>query len=122
MTTWILSALFVTGLVHGGARLPPGAAADRVTLRVDPAIVMSPGTFRATVTLGPHSANRRLILVLDSSEYYRSSTTFLEGDGAPRSHEMLFKQVPAGIYTVSARVERNDGTHIIDQATVHVRH
>jgi hypothetical protein len=123
MTGWILPVVLVVALHQGGSPADmdtPRDASPDVSLRVDPAVVMSPGSFRATAVIEPDDANRRLVLLVDSPEYYRSSTTFLEGDAAARSHEMVFKALPAGTYRVVARVERNDGSHVVDDAVVKV--
>jgi hypothetical protein len=120
MLNWILPAVLACSLPQADAI--GRDASPALTLRVDPSVTMSPGTFRATAFVEPDPANRRLVLLIDSGEYYRSSTTYLEGDAAARSHQMLFKQLPPGTYTVVARLERNDGTTTSDQSEVQVVH
>jgi hypothetical protein len=117
MTGWLLPVVLAVALQQGTA---DSEKTPDLSLRVDPAVTMSPGSFRATAFIEPDGTNRRLVLLVDSPDYYRSSTTFLEGSAAARSHEMVFRQLPAGTYRVEARLERNDGTHVVDGAVVQV--
>jgi hypothetical protein len=123
MIGWILPMVIAIALQQGGAPAnleKPAPGPPDLTLRVDPAVSMSPGTFRASAYIDPDPTNRRLVLLVDSAEYYRSSTTFLEGSAATRAHHMVFRQLPEGTYRVEARLERNDGTTVVDDAVVRV--
>jgi hypothetical protein len=48
--------------------------------------------------------NRAIEIVAESDDVYRSSTTDLDGDQAPRLTSVSFKHVPAGLYDVTVRV------------------
>jgi hypothetical protein len=48
--------------------------------------------------------NRAIEVVAESDAFYRSSTTELDGDQAPRLTSVSFRQIPAGVYDVTVRV------------------
>jgi hypothetical protein len=53
--------------------------------------------------------NRAIEIVIDSPDFYRSSTIELEGDRAPRTRIHVFRSVPSGSYVISARLLGQDG-------------
>jgi hypothetical protein len=97
----------------------PGAAAP-LLLNVTPQVAASPGAFRAIAMVQRHTANRKLVLAVDSEAYFRSSTIELEGEDAPVRHVRIFDHLPAGMYEVSAVLTRSDGTRIVDRLTARV--
>jgi len=62
------------------------------------------------VTVERDEENRDLTVMVDSGEYMRSSSEELEGADAARAHQFWFKHLPAGDYTVVARLEGSKGT------------
>ena len=50
------------------------------------------------------AGNRAIEVVAESDDVYRSSTTELDGDQAPRLTSVSFRRVPAGLYDVTVRV------------------
>jgi hypothetical protein len=49
------------------------------------------------------------VFILDSAAFYSSSDVALEGERAPRTKEVTFRNVPAGAYNVSVTLIGNDG-------------
>jgi hypothetical protein len=82
---------------------------DAVTIRLSENILRAPAYLRITVLVEKNKDNRRLKVEADSSEYYRSSETSLEGMNAPRAHDVVFRSLPEGQYQIRAFVEGMDG-------------
>jgi hypothetical protein len=61
------------------------------------------------VSVAPQPQNRALEIVVDSSDFYRSSRIQLEGDRAPVINTLKIDSVPAGDYEVTATVIGADG-------------
>ena len=59
--------------------------------------------------------NRAIEVVAESADFYRSSTTELDGDQAPRLTSVSFRRVPAGIYDVTVRVLDVNGRSVANE-------
>ena len=84
--------------------LPSITAAPIVEIRLNTRYAMAPASVRVMVVVQPHAANRTLRVELDGDGMFSSSDITLEGDGEKRLHELYFKGVPAGRYTILAAV------------------
>ena len=113
-TFFILPALLTASLLG----VPQEPETPPLTIKVRPELATSPGSVRLTAMVDPHENNRRLTLSADSGTYYRSSTVQLDGEAAPREHAMLFTHLPAGKYTLEARLGRSDGSEIVEDLEV----
>jgi len=80
------------------------AAAPIVEIRLNTRFAMAPASVRVVIVIEPHAANRTLRVELDGDGMFSSSDITLEGDGEKRLHEMYFRGVPAGRYTILAAV------------------
>ena len=89
-------------------------------LRVRPRATQGPATIRVTAIVERHAANREITLEAESGGFLRSSSRTLEGADAPTKYTRIFAGLPPGTYEVTARLERNDGTEILDTLTVEV--
>lgn len=89
-------------------------------LRVTPRAAQSPATIRVTATVERDPKNREITIVADSGSFFRSSSTELEGADAPKSYTRVFANLPPGTYDITAKVERNDGTELLDVVTLEV--
>lgn len=89
-------------------------------LRVRPRASQGPATIRVTAIVERHAANREITLEAESGGFLRSSSRTLEGADAPTKYTRIFAGLPPGTYEVTARLERNDGTEILDALTVEV--
>ena len=70
----------------------------RATVR--PRIGYAPAVVIIEALVEPADENRFLDFIVDSGEYYRSSTIALTGVRAPRVSVVEFRAVPAGTYDV----------------------
>jgi hypothetical protein len=84
--------------------LPSITAAKIVEIRLNTRFAMAPASVRVVIVVEPHSANRTLRVELDGDGMYSASDITLEGDGEKRVHELYFKGVPAGRYSILAAV------------------
>src|SRR5258708_4237005 len=87
--------LIVTAVLPLNGREP-------LTLAVSPAFAFAPATVRVRAQIEPSADNRRLTIVADGIELYRSSEIQIDGDKAPRLFELWFQEMPGGEYEVSA--------------------
>jgi hypothetical protein len=85
---------------------------DRLTLRASPEISYAPARLFVRTTIAADDDNRAMEVVIDSPEFYRSSTVQLEGAEAPRISVFEFEGVPSGAYVVSARLLDQQGEPI----------
>ena len=88
--------------------LPVGAG-EVLRMRVSPAYSYEPATLTIQLSVEPHATNRKLLVVAESPELYRSSEVALEGDHAPRTSVVRYRSLPAGSYDVHAALIDVDG-------------
>jgi hypothetical protein len=97
------------GLVLAMGSFTVGAA-DTITMNASPQISFAPANLTVRTRIEPDVSNRAIEIVIDSEDFYRSTTIELEGDQAPRSSVFEFRGVPGGTYQVSARLLGTNGT------------
>jgi hypothetical protein len=100
---------FAAGVLAAGV---PSSAAERLSLRVSPAVAMAPATLRVRATVEPKYENRSIQIIAESEEFYRSSEVSLEGDRAPRTNLLEFRGLPAGAYQVRAILKGVSGKEL----------
>ena len=83
------------------AALPAGGSAP-LKLSVTPAHAFAPATLRIRATVEPNAANRKLAVIADGVNFYRSSEIPLDGEQAPKMVETRFADLPDGEYDISA--------------------
>lgn len=91
-----------------------------IELRVRPRTTQSPGTIRVVALIARDAANRDVTIEAESAAFFRSSTEAIDGEAGPTRFVRVFDGLPPGTYEISARVERNDGTELLDVVTVEV--
>lgn len=84
-------------------------AGEKILLKATPEISFAPAHLTVRTAIEPDPDNRSLEIVIDSPDFYRSSTIQLEGDLAPRTSVVEFRAVPGGTYEISARVRGQSG-------------
>jgi hypothetical protein len=103
----------------------PGQAGSAVTLRVSPTMAFAPADLLIRASVGVNPANRKLEVVAESNDYYRSSEIQLDGADAARTSLVAFRSVPGGDYTVRVIVRGSRGevlasstamSHVVDRA------
>jgi hypothetical protein len=103
------AVVFAAGLLAAGV---PGSAAERLSLRVSPAVALAPATLRVRATIEPKDENRSIEIIAESEDFYRSSEVSLEGERAPRTNLLEFRGVPAGSYQVRAILKGVSGKEL----------
>jgi hypothetical protein len=84
-------------------------AGEKLSLKASPEISFAPAHLIVRTSIEPDADNRALEIVIDSPDFYRSSTIQLEGDQAPRMSVVEFRGVPGGNYEISARLFGQSG-------------
>ena len=95
-------------------------AVQPVAVSVYPAVTMVRGSTRVLVRIEANELNRKLVWEVDGPDYFRSSSIQLDGASAPRSFRYVLSNVPAGEYSVRARVIRNNDSESTASATMAV--
>jgi len=88
------------------------AGSQRLQSRVWPAFTQAPASVRIEVLAEPNDDNRELQIVVDSGDYYRSSTIALDGAAAPGFFSVTYRSMPAGTYDVQVELRGVSGTLI----------
>ena len=86
-------------LILTTATLPIGAG-ERVSMRVSPAVAFAPANLVVRASIEADDQNRVMQIVAESPDFYRSSEVQLEGDKAPRTSRIEFRNLPPGTYDV----------------------
>jgi hypothetical protein len=100
----------------------PGAttATDRVAFKLSSTVMNVFGELHATVRVDPQDENRVLRVSLDGPLYYASTDVQLDGAGAARIHDMWWRFLPPGEYSVTATVECATGRRFIESKRMRV--
>jgi len=86
-------------LILTTATLPLGAG-ERVSIRVSPAVAFAPANLVVRASIEADEQNRSMQIIAESTSFYRSSEVQLEGDKAPRTSMIEFRNLPPGTYDV----------------------
>jgi hypothetical protein len=95
--TCLTGLLALAGATHGDAR-------DVVEIRLHGRYFIEPATVRILVAVEPDAENRALLIEADGDQMYRSSELTLSGASEKRLHNVEFRNLPAGYYTLRAQV------------------
>jgi hypothetical protein len=82
----------------------PGHAGGVVDIVLHGRYFSEPATVQFMVAVEPNADNRLLRIEADSTDLFRASEMTLSGAGEKRLHTVIFKNLPAGYYTVRAEV------------------
>jgi len=96
--------IYLCGLVFALGTASPLGAAERVTMTVSPTQSFAPSDMVVRVHVAPDAANRAVVIVADSGEYYRSSVVQLDGESGSRMIVLELRSVPVGDYLIRAAV------------------
>jgi len=77
-------------------------AVERLKLNVSPSVAFAPANLVVRTSIEPDAQNRAVEVAAESSAFYRSSAIQLDGDRAARTHTFELRNLPAGVYEVSA--------------------
>jgi hypothetical protein len=96
---WV-SLLTIAGPLNG---------AQRLVMRVSPAVAMAPAWVTVQTTVEADSENRALEIIVESNDFLRSSTIQLNGQHSPRVNLFHFTNLPVGQYQVTGIVAGSAG-------------
>jgi len=97
----LLSSLgLVQGLVAGHQRL---------TVRVSPTVAVAPAPLTVRAFVEPDDANRFLSIVVSSARYERASEVPLDGKQSQRMNLLELRDVPPGLYEITATLVGSAG-------------
>jgi hypothetical protein len=113
---WVFGLLFV---LTAGARTP-GTAASVVDIKLRGAYFSEPATVQMTVTVEPNDANRTLWIEADGEGMYTASEIQLNGANEKRLHQVMFKSLTAGHYSVRVQVRSSIGVRGIATREIEV--
>jgi hypothetical protein len=92
----VVFALATASISSGGTQ--------RVSVKVSPTVALEPALLTVRTTVEPSEDNRFLSVALDSENYSTASEIPLHGLNASRLSVLEFREVPSGVYEVSAVV------------------
>jgi hypothetical protein len=78
-------------------------------MTVSPIASFAPSDMVVRVHVAPDAANRAVVIVADSGEYYRSSVVQLDGESGPPLIVLELRSVPGGEYQIRASVVDGGG-------------
>jgi hypothetical protein len=87
----------------------PEESAPVVELRLATRFAMAPASLQSLVRIPTHPDNRRLRVLVDGDQYYRSSDTQLDGVDAAKHYFFTWHGLPPGSYSVVAIVYGEHG-------------
>ena len=87
----------------------PSQATPTITLRVSPTMAFAPADLLIRTSVDVNAANRKLEVIAESGDYYRSSEIQLDGEAAARTSLVAFRSLPGGEYTVRVIVRGSRG-------------
>jgi len=93
----------VCGLLLAASATTVGAG-EQMTMKVSPEVAFAPADLVVRASIEAHTENRALEVVLDSPDFYRSSSVELEGESAPRTTLFTLRNLPGGRYIVTTRL------------------
>jgi hypothetical protein len=95
----ILAAFFLGILLLGAFPLNGG---EWLRMKVSPAVSIAPGFLTVRVSVQAADDNRRLTVVAESSDFFRSSEVQLDGAHASPLNVFEFRNLPTGTYEVTS--------------------
>lgn len=114
----LVGGLTVVGCLVGLPRATD--ATDRVAFTLSSTIMNIFGELHMTVRVDPQDENRLLRMSLDGPLYYASTDVQLDGASSARIHDMWWRFLPPGTYTVTATVECASGKTYVERKSLRV--
>ena len=84
------------------------SAGEELAMRVSPLVALAPALLRVQTIVPADADNRTLVIIAESSDFFRSSQIPLDGQYAPHVSVFEFPGLPAGLYAVTGIL---GGTH-----------
>ena len=90
----------------------PVSGGEPLRIAVSPQQSFAPSNLRVRVRIEPNADNRTLAVIANSADFYRSSEVQLDGEAAPRTITIEFRDMPGGSYEVSSQVRDQSGRRL----------
>jgi hypothetical protein len=90
---------------------PSFHASQRLAVEA-PTVMLAPGDLILRTLIEPDSANGRIQITVDSSDFYRRSEMTLRGAAAPRTSAFEYRDLPRGKYEIRAVLLDGNGEPI----------
>ena len=98
----LVTAILVLGV--GVAAEVVAEQRAKLEMRLSGSVALAPAVLRSTVFVEQHPDNRMLRVSIDGENYFGSSDIPLEGADSRRSHQLTWKDLPAGEYQISTEL------------------
>jgi hypothetical protein len=85
------------------------AGDQRLSVKVSPAVAVAPASLTVRAFVEPNDANRSLNVVVSSPRYERTSEVPLEGKQSQRVSVFELRDVPPGLYEITATLIGSSG-------------
>ena len=85
------------------------AGDQRLSLKVSPTVAVAPASLTVRAFVEPNDGNRALSVVVSSPRYQRTSEVPLEGKQSQRLNVLELRDVPPGLYEVTATLVGSSG-------------
>jgi hypothetical protein len=99
-------------------RPAPVKAGNKLALRQSQTVASAPAEVVVTATVERDADNRALEVAAESGDFFRSSLIALEGDQAPRTTQLRFKNLPSGEYVVVVVLHGRHGERTFERRTL----
>lgn len=96
----------------------PSESGTAVELHVTPKMAFAPADLLIRASVDANAANRKLEVIAESKDYYRSSEIQLDGEEAARTSLVAFRSLPGGEYTVHVIVRGSRGEILASSSTM----
>jgi hypothetical protein len=107
-------------LLVAAARVAPGNTAAVVSIIMDGTYFIEPANVSFLVAVEPNEENRFLWVEADGGDLYRASETTLSGAREKRLHQVTFKNLPDGRYTLRAAVRSRSAVRGVATRSIEV--
>ena len=109
----VFAVLTVTILARPGTL----TATNKLSMRLSQTVASAPAEVIVTATVERGADNRALEIAAESEDFFRSSLVTLDGDQAPRTTQLSFKNLPSGEYVVVAVLHGSHGERTFERRT-----
>jgi hypothetical protein len=96
------------------------SSADRVGFTLSQTVMNVFGELHATVRVDRQEENRLLRVTLDGPLYYASTDVQLDGASSARVHDMWWRSLPPGEYSITAMVQCASGRTYTERKVMRV--
>jgi hypothetical protein len=101
LTAWLVAAAV------------PGTANQPLDVRVRPGVGFGPLDIVVQLTVERDERNRSVQVELESDTFFTSSSWELDGEYAPRTKDLRFRQLPPGEYDIRVTLKGEAGTRAV---------